>query len=73
MQRLGIGIIAATTFLSASCSKETEYTPEQRVCIGKMYMTYDPKNIGQCVAVCKGCMKGNIVTCNTSCKLKGAS
>jgi hypothetical protein len=56
-----------------SCSKEPEYTGEQSACIAKQYKNYDPKQLSQCVNVCKSCMKGNTATCNTSCKLNGAS
>ena len=57
----------------AGCSKEIEYTSEQRACIAQHYTNYDASKIGQCVEVCKACMKGNSVTCNTSCRLRGAS
>jgi len=57
----------------AACSQEVEYTPEQRVCIAQHYASYDAKQISQCVDVCRACMRGNTVTCNTSCRLRGAS
>ncbi len=57
----------------SACSQEIETTPEQRVCIAGRYASYDAKKIDQCVDVCKACMKGNTVTCNTSCRLRGAS
>ncbi len=57
----------------AACSQEIEYTPEQRSCIAQHYASYDAKQIKQCVDVCRACMKGNVVTCNTSCRLRGAS
>jgi hypothetical protein len=57
----------------AACSQEPDYTPEQRACIAQHYSTYDPKQLNQCVDVCRVCMKGNMVTCNTSCRLRGAS
>jgi hypothetical protein len=57
----------------SACSQEIETTPEQRVCISGRYASYDAKKIDQCVDVCKACMKGNTVTCNTSCRLRGAS
>jgi len=57
----------------ASCSQEVEYSEQQRVCIAQRYASYDARQLNQCVDVCKACMKGNIVTCNTSCKLRGAS
>jgi hypothetical protein len=57
----------------AACSQEMDYTPEQRSCIAQRYANYDAKQIGQCVDVCRICMRGNAVTCNTSCRLRGAS
>jgi hypothetical protein len=57
----------------ASCSKEPEYSEGQRVCIAQRYTDFDAKKLSQCVDVCKACMNGTIATCNTSCKLKGAS
>ena len=57
----------------AACSQDIETTPEQRACIAQRYASYDAKQINQCVDVCKACMKGNTVTCNTSCRLRGAS
>jgi len=57
----------------AACSQEIEYTAEQRSCIAQHYTNYDASKLSQCVDVCKICMKGNTLTCNTSCKLRGAS
>ena len=57
----------------ASCSQEDGYTNQQRACIAQRYTNYDAKQLSQCVDVCKACMNGTIVICNTSCKLKGAS
>ena len=57
----------------AACSQEIDYTPEQRSCIAQHYASYDAKQINQCVDVCRACMRGNVVTCNTSCRLRGAS
>jgi hypothetical protein len=57
----------------ASCSQEATYTDQQRACITKRYKDYDASKLSQCVDVCQACMNGNNVTCNTSCKLKGAS
>ena len=64
---------AALALGLAGCSQEIEYTDKQRACIVDHYVNYDPKQLSQCVDVCKACMKGNTVTCNTSCKLRGAS
>jgi hypothetical protein len=57
----------------ASCSEEVGYTDQQRACIAQRSQDYDARKLSQCVDVCKACMNGTNVTCNTSCKLKGAS
>jgi hypothetical protein len=67
---LSLTLLAAAL---AACSQEIDYTPEQRSCIAQHYASYDAKQINQCVDVCRACMKGNLVTCNTSCRLRGAS
>lgn len=41
-------------------------------CATKLYSTYDPKNLEQCMAVCMACSAGVKTTCSTSCKLRGA-
>lgn len=56
----------------AACSRETDYTPEQRSCIAQHYANYDARQLNQCVDVCRLCMRGNVLTCNTSCRLRGA-
>jgi len=66
-------VMVAVAIGLASCSQEVEYSDQQRACIAQPYTNFDAKDLGQCVDVCKSCMKGNTVTCNTSCKLKGAS
>jgi hypothetical protein len=63
----------AVAITIAACSHGPEYSDEQRVCIAQRYKEYDARKLSQCVDVCKSCMKGNNITCNTSCKLKGAS
>ena len=72
MQWRLIGVILAGTGLSA-CSEQPEYTEQQRMCIAQRYTNYDARKLEQCVNVCKGCLSGTTVTCNTSCTLKGAS
>ena len=67
---IGLTLVAVAL---AACSQEIEYSPEQRACIAQHYSVYDAKQINQCVNICKLCMKGNAVTCNTSCRLRGAS
>ena len=61
-------------FLTAGLSacQEPDYTPEQQLCIASRYAAYDAKQLNQCVDVCRVCMKGNVLTCNTSCRLRGA-
>ena len=66
-----IGLVAVAASV-ASCSRETEYSDQQRLCIAQRYLDFDARKLNQCVDVCKYCMNGNDVTCNTSCKLKGA-
>jgi hypothetical protein len=57
-----------------SCSQEQPgYTEKERLCIAQHYKDYDPKQLIQCVDVCKACLSGTAATCNTSCKLKGAT
>jgi hypothetical protein len=73
MQKRSLCVMTALGFGLASCSQEVEYSDQQRVCIAQRYMIFDARKLSQCVDVCKSCMNGNTVTCNTSCKLKGAS
>jgi hypothetical protein len=66
-------VLVAMAIGLASCSQEVEYTDQQRACISQRYKEFDARKLSQCVDVCKACMNGNNVTCNTSCKLKGSS
>jgi hypothetical protein len=72
VQLRSLSLMAAAIGLAA-CSQEAEYTDQQRDCIAQRYGNFDARKLSQCVDVCRACMKGNTVTCNTSCKLKGAS
>lgn len=65
-------IILIACVMLCGCKGEDEYSDQDRRCIAKNYSNYDPKQVDQCVKVCIACMKGNTVTCTTSCKLKGA-
>jgi hypothetical protein len=65
-------VLMALGLSLAACSRETDYTPEQRSCIAQHYANYDARQLNQCVDVCRLCMKGNVLTCNTSCRLRGA-
>jgi hypothetical protein len=73
MRLSGLILLGAFSVGLGSCSEEPEYSEQQRVCISQRYKNYDPKHLGQCVDVCRTCMSGTIATCNTSCKLRGAS
>jgi hypothetical protein len=72
MQSLSFVVLSAAGIGLAGCSQEASYTEPERICIAQRYTDYDAKRLGQCVDVCKACMKGNTLTCNTSCRLKGA-
>ena len=69
-RRLVCGLLFAAGL--AACSQGVDYTPEQRACVARRYSAYDARKLSQCVDVCKACMKGNSITCNTSCRLRGA-
>lgn len=73
MQLRGLIPLTALALGLASCSQEVKYTDQQRACIAQHYTNYDARQLSQCVDVCRVCMKGNVVTCNTSCRLRGAS
>lgn len=73
MQLRSLVLLTALAVGLASCSQEVEYTDQQRSCIAQRYTNYDARQLNQCVDVCKACMRGNTVTCNTSCRLRGAS
>ena len=75
MQLPSLSALIALAIGLASCSQEQQagYTEQERVCIAQRYTDYDAKRLSQCVDVCEACMKGTVATCNTSCKLKGAS
>ena len=64
---------ALATFMLFYSRGEADYSDKQRFCISQRWQQFDPKKLPQCLDVCKACMKGNSVTCNTSCKLKGAT
>ncbi len=72
MQSLSFVVLITGAIGLAGCSQEVAYTEQERICIAQRYTGYDAKRLNQCVDVCKACMKGNTLTCNTSCRLKGA-
>jgi hypothetical protein len=74
MQSPSLSVLAGLAIGLASCSQEQPgYTDVERKCIAQRYSGYDAKQLSQCVDVCRTCLNGNVLTCNTSCKLRGAS
>jgi hypothetical protein len=65
--------VALVAFILIYRRAEPRYSDDQRACIAQRYSQFDARKLSQCVDVCKACMNGNTVTCNTSCKIKGAS
>ena len=59
-------------FAMAACSPDGEATGSINSCATELFPAYNPKIMGQCVAVCKKCDHGVTTTCTTSCTLKGA-
>jgi hypothetical protein len=51
---------------------EPPVSAEMQACAAKLYSSYNPKNLEQCIAVCRACGNGVKATCSTSCTLKGA-
>jgi hypothetical protein len=73
MRSPSLSVLAGLAIGLASCSQEqTGYTDTERKCIAQRYSAYDAKQLDQCVDVCRACLNGNVLTCNTSCKLRGA-
>jgi hypothetical protein len=64
--------VALVVFTLIFWRGQAEYSDEQRACVAQRYGQLDEKKLSQCVDMCKACMKGNTVTCNTACWLKGA-
>jgi hypothetical protein len=71
-----IAIVLAAATLAActpeSNSNANDITGAIGNCTRKLYSSYNPKDIKQCVAVCIACERGVTTTCSTSCTLKGA-
>ena len=55
-----------------SNSNSNDITGSIDNCARKLYSSYNPKDLKQCVAVCVSCQRGVVTTCSTSCTLKGA-
>ena len=69
-----VSLLAASVIVLAACSQEEpSYTQDQRACIAQRFPGYNARQLNQCIEVCRACFNGTPTTCNTSCKLKGAS
>jgi hypothetical protein len=73
MQAFRFTVVIAGGIGLGWCSHEPTYTEQEQTCIAQRHADYDAKRLDHCVDVCKACMKGNSVTCHTSCRLRGAS
>lgn len=52
-------VLIALSIGLGSCSQEQPgYTEKERACIAQHYRDYDPKQLSQCVDVCKACLSG---------------
>jgi hypothetical protein len=69
MRTLAILIFYLLTFIS--CPQATAGDTTGAICPARR-PPYDPKSMKQCVDACVACDNGTIVTCTTSCTLKGA-
>jgi hypothetical protein len=65
-------ILTLLALACGACSGDDEVTGATSRCANGLFKPYDPKVMEQCVAACGQCEHGTIVTCSTSCKLKGA-
>jgi hypothetical protein len=67
-----IAVLLAVGLILATCSPEPEGAAQTSACARKLFSSYNPKSFDQCTDVCIKCENGNMVTCSTSCTLKGA-
>jgi hypothetical protein len=65
-------VIALPAILIASCTPDNDVTGSVNACTAKLYSSFNPKDIKQCVGACTNCDRGTTITCTTSCTLKGA-
>ena len=70
--RAMIAIILSAAALAACSPDNNDVTGSIENCARKLYSTYNPKNMKQCVDVCIACDRGVTTTCSTACTLKGA-
>ncbi len=64
-------LLFVVAFGLVGCRDDQTAGPEL-ACASQLYSPYDAKKLDQCVNVCIKCEKGTMLTCSTSCQLKGA-
>jgi hypothetical protein len=67
-----IAIVLSAAALAACTPESNDVTGSIENCARKLYSSYNPKDMKQCVAVCIACERGVMTTCSTACTLKGA-
>ena len=67
-----IAIVLSAAALAACSPDNNDVTGSIGSCARKLYSTYNPKNMKQCVGACIACERGVTTTCSTACTLKGA-
>jgi len=67
-------VLLPIAFILVSCDPESDDTGTAAInkCATGLHPSYDPKQRDQCVDVCIKCAHGNMVTCSTSCFMRGA-
>ena len=67
-----IAIVLSAAALAACSPDNNDVTGSIDSCARKLYSTYNPKTMKQCVGACIACERGVTTTCSTACTLKGA-
>ncbi len=67
-----VTVIIFAALALAACEPEQDITGSTAACPLRVYSSYNPRDMNQCVNACKSCDRGTTVTCTTSCTLKGA-
>lgn len=67
-----IAIALSVAALAACTPENNDVTGSIGACTRKLYSSFNPKDMKQCVAACIACERGVTTTCSTSCTLKGA-
>ncbi len=65
-------VLSAAALAACSPDNNNDVTGSIETCARKLYSTYNPKNMKQCVGACIACERGVTTTCSTACTLKGA-